>query len=1185
MASNVEKRITAKMVLDSSGFNSSLKGVNSELRNAQSQMKLASSGVQAFGKNSEKLKSVQEALSRQVELHSKKVDIYSKAIEKSKTKLDDNIKVRDKLKKSLDDANKKYENAVKTYGKESEEAKKAKAEVDKLTEEHKKAEKAVESNAKKIQNYDTNLNKAKTQMNKAQGELNKLNKELEKGSNKWLQHGQKLKESGEKYKSAGEHISKAGDKMLKLTAPIAAVGIVSSKVGMDFEAQMSKVQAISGATGEDFQKLKAKAEEMGAKTKFSAKESAEGLEYMAMAGWKTQDMLDGLPPILNLAIASGEELGATSDIVTDALTAFGLKAKDAGMFSDVLASASSNANTNVGMMGATFQYAAPVAGALGYTVQDTAIAIGLMANAGIKADKAGTAIRSGLTNLVKPTDDMAAAMDKYGISIKDSSGEMKPFRQLIGELREKLGNLDNATQAQVVSTIFGKEAMSGWLSVINASPQDVNKLTNAIDTSKGATDKMAATMSKNAKGSITEMKSALEGAGIKIFEVLAPSITTAANKISELADKFSKLDPEAQKNIVKFGAMAIATAGVTKGIGSLLIGVGNTKIALGALGLKIGATATTTATAGTTMATSAAKTGLLTKAFGGVKSAGGLAAGGVAKLAATLGISVPVLGIAAAGVAAVGFGAYKLHQNLKQDAVPAVDLFDKKLKTTKTTVDQYGHKTTVATTKLVNFTKETKKAVGAYMEIDKKASSALTSLVVNSDKFTKQAKDKVIKNFNDMSKKSSSLSNEQKNTMTTNFKKLVNDTGLLTKKNKDEIIKQYTAMVNGTKGLSKKQKEQTIKEFTDTLNKSTAITKQQSANLQQLYKDMGDKIKVGLDKKKSEELQSQQEFFSRSNVLTTTEESKILQTTTKSWEDKKKTIDGLQNQINQIIQHAANNHRQITEDEAKTIDGLQKQMKENAVKTLSTSEVEQKAILERLKSYNGRITAEQASDTIKNAEKQRQGAVDKANKQYDGTVKQIIRMRDESKVITKEQADKMLKEADRQKQGSISKANELKDGVVKQIQKMNSDTLKDIDTADGHIMSKWEKLKSWFANNPIIRWIKSKTSGDPEPQKKWTGDRYFSGGLTYLHDAPGRNSNYELYDLPRGTRIFNHDASQDLVMQTAESVATKVANSVLKGFNGSNGINVTQHIYSPVPTPSELARQSKNNLRELALNW
>ena len=261
-------------------------------------------------------------------------------------------------------------------------------------------------------------------------------------------------------------------------------------------------------------------------------------------------------------------------------------------------------------------------------------------------------------------------------------------------------------------------------------------------------------------------------------------------------------------------------------------------------------------------------------------------------------------------------------------------------------------------------------------------------------------------------------------------------------------------------------------------------------------------------------------------------------------------------------------------------------MKTNAVKSLSDSEVESKVILERLKGYSERITAEQASEVIKNAEKQRQESVNAAEKQYDETVANIVRMRDESHAITKDQADKLIADAERQKKESITKAGEMKDEVVQKIKEMNADTLKNIDENDGHIMSKWEKLKGWFTDNPITRWIKTKNDdSDSEPGHKWTGTNYWQGGLTYLHDAPGRNTNYELYDLPRGTRIYNHDASEDLVLQTAESVATKVAGSILNNSNGKGKIEVIQHIYCPVPTPSELARQTKNNLEELGLQW
>lgn len=402
--------------------------------------------------------------------------------------------------------------------------------------------------------------------------------QMDAAKNLGVQKAEEISRSFDKITKSGESFSRVGSKLTShVTLPLVGLGAAAVKVGMDFEAQMDKVAAISGATGEDFKKLKAKAEEMGAKTKFSASEAGEGLEYMAMAGWKTGDMLDGIEPILNLAIASGEELGTTSDIVTDALTAFGLSAKDAGMFSDVLAAASSNANTNVGMMGETFKYAAPVAGSLGYTVKDTALAIGLMANSGIKASQAGTSLRAGLTNLVNPSKKMAKAMTKYGISLKDAHGHMKPFKEVMTDLREKLGKLDKSTQAAVVSTIFGKEAMSGWLAIINASEQDFNKLSGAIDNSEGATAKMAKTMSENAKGSIAEMKSALEESCIKVFEVLAPTITDIANKISDLANKFSSLSPETQKMIVQLALAAAATGPLMKGFDGLLTGAGKLK--------------------------------------------------------------------------------------------------------------------------------------------------------------------------------------------------------------------------------------------------------------------------------------------------------------------------------------------------------------------------------------------------------------------------------------------------------------------------------------------------------------------------------------------------------------------------------------------------------------------------------
>ena len=290
------------------------------------------------------------------------------------------------------------------------------------------------------------------------------------------------------------------------------------EAGSSFESQMSKVGAISGATGEDMEALNEKAKQLGIDTKFSATEAGQAFEYMAMAGWKTEDMLNGVSGVMDLAAASGESLGLVSDIVTDAMTAFGLSADQSTHFADVLAAASSNANTNVSMMGETFKYVAPVAGALGYNVEDTAVAIGLMANAGIKGSQAGTSLRSMMTNLAKPTDTVAAYIGDLGISLTDAAGEVIPLNQLLGDLRESFSGLTEAEKAEYAAGIAGQEGMSGLLAIVNASDADFQKLTDSIQGADGASKAMAATMADNLNGKLTLLQSSAEGLGIALYE-------------------------------------------------------------------------------------------------------------------------------------------------------------------------------------------------------------------------------------------------------------------------------------------------------------------------------------------------------------------------------------------------------------------------------------------------------------------------------------------------------------------------------------------------------------------------------------------------------------------------------------------------------------------------------------------
>jgi len=578
-----------------------------------------------------------------------------------------------------------------------EQVEKQRERVKQLSEMYQKSADKLGENDQKTLKWKQSLNEATTQLHELEEDLKALPSDLQLV-------GQKMEAMGGKIKDAGKHMESFGRFITPISAAAAGGLTAAGKTFMDFEAGMSKVAAISGATGDDLTNLTEKAKEMGATTKFSATESAEAFSYMAMAGWKTEQMLDGIAPVMNLAAASGEELGTVSDIVTDALTAFGLKAEDAGHFADVLAAASSNANTNVAMMGESFKYAAPVAGSLGYSVEDVAVALGLMANSEIKADMAGTSLRNMLNRMAKPTKESQAAMDRLGLSLSDADGNMYSLREIMEQMRTSFSNInmpveefgrqvsqldsdlddgiitekeyqseleeltkqafgaEGAEKARAAAMLGGTRAMSAMLAIANASEEDYQKLTAAVDGSSqsfakledgsivplnealasgqeiieqynGTAEEMKRIMEDNAKGAWTEAKSAIEGAGIAAGEVLAPYIKEAADKVKDLANWFTSLDSETQETIVKTAALVAAAAPLlavggklTGGLGTLVQGGGQLMQVLGGLS---GPAATTAG------------------------SMGSLAGGASSAAAGIAGIAAPA-GIAAAAVAILG---------------------------------------------------------------------------------------------------------------------------------------------------------------------------------------------------------------------------------------------------------------------------------------------------------------------------------------------------------------------------------------------------------------------------------------------------------------------------------------------------------------------------------------------------
>lgn len=624
----------------------------------------------------------------EVELNSEKaekeLDSLSKNLEK------DTAQAAKKAETSVKQSVKQVEVSAKQASKQTESS--AKKAGNAVKQAGKSAETSVKSTGKQVEST------AKQTGNSIASSAKSAEKQVETASKQTSEQVKKNnKEIGESSKTASEQSAQywtgAGSKIKSILSTITAAtatgavaaGTAAINAGRSFEAGMSEVKAISGASRKDLEALTNKAKEMGATTKFSATQASEGLKYMAMAGWNSQQMIAGLPGVMNLAAASGENLGTVSDIVTDALTAMGLKASDSAHFADVLATAASSSNTNVAMMGETFKYAAPVAGALGYNIEDLAQAIGLMGNAGIKSSQAGTSLRSILTRLAKPPKDCANAMEDYGISIKNSDGSMKSLMEVMENMRDSLQGLPKDEQSAAAAALGGQEAMSGLLAIVNASESDFNKLSKAIDNASGVAQDQADIMNDNLQGALYELGPAAESAGIELYdnikEPAKKAVRAAATEIRSLSttikhDGIKAIVPEETITTVKNlgdAAKSVGGGGL-KALGAAAQFAGENiqvvlPLAAGLLTVVKGYTVIkniTTAFTATQAAMAGASTGMTllgtaVKLFTGetiaATTATGLLNAGIAALGGPLGIA-----ILAGGALTAGLVAYSLTQ-------------------------------------------------------------------------------------------------------------------------------------------------------------------------------------------------------------------------------------------------------------------------------------------------------------------------------------------------------------------------------------------------------------------------------------------------------------------------------------------------------------------------------------------
>ncbi|HFX3768808.1 TPA: phage tail tape measure protein [Enterococcus faecium] len=385
--------------------------------------------------------------------------------------------------------------------------------------------------------------------------------------------------------AVGKVMQGTGAAMTKyITTPLIGVGVAAAKVGGDFEAQMSRVKAISGATGDTFEQMKQQAIDLGAKTAFSAKESAAGMENLASAGFSAQEIMKAMPGLLDLAAVSGGDVALASENTATALRGFGLEASEAGHVADVFARAAADTNAEVGDMGEALKYVAPVANSMGISLEETAAAIGIMSDAGIKGSQAGTTLRGALSRLARPTKAMQDTMDNLGVSFYDADGKMKPLKTQVELLKKAFEGLTPEQQQNALVTLYGQESLSGMMALIDKGPDSLGKLTKSLKDSDGAADDMARTMQDNMNSSIEQMFGAFESAAIVIQKILAPSIRKVADAISGLVEKFVSAPESTQKLVVAIGAIAIAIGPVLYALGMVVKAFQTMKVGLGVLG-------------------------------------------------------------------------------------------------------------------------------------------------------------------------------------------------------------------------------------------------------------------------------------------------------------------------------------------------------------------------------------------------------------------------------------------------------------------------------------------------------------------------------------------------------------------------------------------------------------------------
>lgn len=661
--------LVVKVAMDNSNFQQGVQNLNRSMRKVQSEFKVATAGSKEYGTGLEGLKAKSTMLSKTVDLQSQKVKMNRDKFEESKKTLDDNVKKQTELKTKVEAAKTAYEKSKKTLGENAEETKKLKAEYEELSQEYKDNEEKIRNNVKSMEYWETQANNSEAELKNLQSELDATNKEIEKQSSGWYKLSEKMEPIGKKMQSIGSAMTDIGKSMTtKLTLPIIGVGAAATKLGMEFEASMSGVQATTQASSSEMQQLEKKARDLGASTSKSAKDAADGMRYLGLAGWDTNQILKGTEPVLRLAEAGQMDLAQAADLTTNSMSALGLEVEDLPHYLDLVAQAARSSNTDIDEMMQAYIAVGGTLRNLNVPMEESAVILGVMANKGIKGAESGNALNAVVTNLTAPAGRAKKALDELNLSAFDGNGEFKGLTNVLMEVKEKTKGMTEEQRNAILAGIAGKEHTKTLNALLNGLDDDLVTLTGDIEGADGALLDMAKTMQDNNKGSLTELKSAIEELGLKIYDVLRPGIAKVIDLLKKWTDKLNNLTPAQQETIVKIAGMIAAIGPLLLAGGKLIGGIGTMLVKFSILS-------------------------------GAIASAGGVAAA----FGTVMGVITGPIGLTVGAIAALGIGAVKLSKHFKQASIES---------------DVFGDEVSAGT----------QKAVGSFLELDEQASVALKQL-------------------------------------------------------------------------------------------------------------------------------------------------------------------------------------------------------------------------------------------------------------------------------------------------------------------------------------------------------------------------------------------------------------------------------------------------------------------------